>query len=82
MASGKDIADRAPPPSKLKGYGSGGGSAAPEAAEEGEGDEEETKAVAVSQMQEFMDAAGINGDAAELCRLLEQYLDTAGYRRG
>lgn len=82
MAFGKDIAAKAPPPDKLKDYKAGGKGEDPIVAddEEEEG-EDEKSAVAVSQMQEFMDAAGLKGDAEELCRLLEQYLDTVGYRK-
>jgi hypothetical protein len=81
MASGKDIADRAPPPGKLKGYGSGKRDSEAEAPEEGEDDEDTKSAVAVSQFQEFMDALGLTGDARKACELLEQYLDTVGYRK-
>lgn len=81
MAYGKDIADKAPPPDKLKSYKGGGKSDDPPAVDDEEEGEDEKSAVAVSQMQEFMDAAGIKGDAEELCRLLEQYLDTVGYRK-
>lgn len=80
MASGKEIAEKAPPPGKLKGYGASSGDSVPTS--DGDGDDEETKsAVAVSQFQEFMDALGLTGDARQACQLLEQYLDMVGYTR-
>jgi hypothetical protein len=83
MVYGKDIADKAPPPNKLKGYASGGkrNDEEPAGDEMGEDDEETKSAVAVSQFQEFMDSLGLTGDARKACELLEQYLDTVGYRK-
>lgn len=81
MASGKEIAEKAPPPGKLKGYGGASGDNV-SASDDADADDEATKsAVAVSQFQEFMDAAGLTGDAETACKLLEQYLDTVGYKR-
>lgn len=68
---GQAIAKAAPAPSALKGAGG--------AYSEGESSpEDEDKAAKVSAMQEFMDAAGMVGDAETLCDLLERYLDIAG----
>lgn len=68
---GSAIASKAPPPGMLKGM---------DGASEGEsGPEDEDKAAKVSAMQEFMDAAGIAGDAQQLCELLDRYLAIAGY---
>ena len=80
MASGKDIAEAAPPPGKLKGYGAASGDTVP--ASDADGDDEETKSAAsVATFQEFMDALGLTGDARQACQLLEQYLDMVGYTR-
>lgn len=68
---GQAIAKAAPPPSALKGVGGG--------YSEGESSpEDEDKAAKVSAMQEFMDAAGMTGDAEQLAELFERYLDIAG----
>lgn len=74
MYDAEDIASSIPPPDKLKGGGKPAGTEAP--SEEAD----EDKAARVSAGQAVMDAMK-DGDAEAFCNALDDYLDTAGYRR-
>jgi hypothetical protein len=76
---GKDIASRVPPPGKLKRAKPAEGSAEEEAGETTDEEAGEDEAANASLMQEFMDIAGLKGDAAESCKALDAYLEAAGF---
>lgn len=64
---GVDLAMKAPPPGEL-----GGGY--PEVEDEG-------KEAAVADMESFMGALGLEGDATAACEALDRYLVSAGFKK-
>ena len=76
MAYGKDIADKAPPPDKLKGAAKKSDASQGDDEDAAVDDADTAKAARVSVMQEVIDAIKAD-DAETVCEALDRYNDLA-----